>query len=96
MKKLLFFVLLAMIACSTIPEEDVVLEGIDWKAAWEKVKKVFNDAITWLKDNDLYEPLINLIKTKGKEKALNWCKGERKIPENVCTSIVNWVIDHIH
>ena len=96
MKKILFVLLIAIIATMPLPEpEDPILESIDWKAAWAKVKKVFKDAVQWLKDNDLYEPLINLIKKYGREAGLNFCKGDRKIPEDVCISIVNFIIDNL-
>ena len=92
MKKLLLFVLLIVYVSSV--NEDPVLEGVDWKNVWEKVKKTYNDAINFLKDNDLYDPLLDLIKRLGKQAGVNWCKGDRKIPEDTCISIVNWLVDH--
>ena len=97
MKKLLFVLLLAVIFCTALPEtdEEPTLEGIDWKKLWNDVKNIYQKAKQWLIDNDLYEPLINLIKKYGREAGINWCKGDRKIPEDTCISIVNWIIDHI-
>ena len=41
-------------------------------------------------------PLINLTKNKGREANINLCKGEKKIPEDTCISIVKWTKDQIH
>ena len=73
MKKLLFVLLLAVIFCTALPEtdEDPTLEGIDWKKLWNDVKSIYQKAKQWLIDNDLYEPLINLIKKYGREAGIN-------------------------
>ena len=98
MKKLLFVLLIAIIACQTLQEVEVEpeLEGINWKELWNKVKKAFQDAKNWLQENGLWDPLINVIKEKGRQAGINWCKGRKKIPEDTCISIVNWIIDKIH
>ena len=94
MKKLLFLILIAITFCTAIEEkvdEDIVL--IDWAGLWEKVKGIAGAAKKWLKDNGLWDPLVNLLKTQGRQAAMNWCT--QKIPDYVCSSIINFVLSLI-
>ena len=94
MKKLLFLVLIAIAFCTAIEEkvdEDVVL--VDWAELWEKVKYYANAAKKWLQDVGLWDPLVNLLKTKGRQAAMNWCT--QKIPDFVCSSIIDFILSLI-
>ena len=91
MKKLLILVLLAVTFCTAIEEkvdEDIAL--IDWAGLWEKVKKYVDTAVNWLKDNGLWDPIVNFLKTTGRQAAMNWCT--QKIPDFVCSSIIDFIL----
>ena len=96
MKKLLILVLIAIAFCTAIEEktdDEIILQGVNWAELWEKVKKYASQAKKWLQDNGLWEPIINLLKTYGREKAVNWCA--QKIPYAVCSSIVDFILNYI-
>ena len=91
MKKLLILVLLAVTFCTAIEEkvdEDIAL--IDWAGLWEKVKKYVDTAVNWLKANGLWDPIVNFLKTTGRQAAMNWCT--QKIPDFVCSSIIDFIL----
>ena len=94
MKKLLFLVLIAIAFCTVIeekqPEEDIVLQEIDWAGLWDKVKKFTEAAKKWLQEKGLWDPLITLLKTVGREAAMKWCT--QKIPDFVCSSIIDFIL----
>ena len=106
MRKLLVLVLFAVVACSTLEDDllelqpvfdEVNLEGIDLSVfveLWEKAKTVAKKAVKFLKDNGLYEPLVDLLKTKGKELALNLCV-DKLASEETCTGIIDWLLSHL-
>ena len=95
MKKILFALLIAIIACSTVEEfDDVDLQSFDPQFiidAWNKVKAVLDKAIKFLKENNLYEPLVDLIKKYGTKYANDFCVNQKKIEESTCMSIVNFL-----
>ena len=98
MRKFLFVLLIAIIACSTdfaVEEyEDFELQKFDPKViveAWKKVKAVFDKAVKFLKENDLYDPLIKAIKKYGIQFANNLCVKQHKIEETTCRSIVDFL-----
>ena len=94
MKKLLFLVLIAIAFCTTTEEEnqlDEVLDMLIKLPTWEEVKNFFKKAIKWLKDNELWDPLVNLVKKGLREAAMNLCMKTIK-DENDCKSIVDFVI----
>ena len=98
MKKFLFLVLLAVIACTSLePIEqddlDIVL-GISFKSMWNAVKNNVSQAIKWLKSVGLYDPLIKLIKTAGSYYANNYCTS-KGVPSSVCSSIVDFLMSLI-
>ena len=94
MKKLLFLVLIAIAFCTTTEEEHPIEDELDMLIklpTWEEVKNFFKKAIQWLKDNELWDPLVKLV-TKGlKEAAMSLCMKTIK-DENDCKSIVDFVI----
>ena len=98
MKKILFVLLIAIIACSTdSPAEeydDVQLEKFDPKVivdVWKKLKGVVDKAIKFLKENNLYEPLVATIKKYGTKLANDMCVKQHQIEESTCQSIVNFL-----
>jgi hypothetical protein len=95
MKKILFVLLIAIIACSTVEEfDDVELQKFDPKAIadiWKKVKDVIDKAIKFLKENNLYDPLVALIKKYGTKYAYDLCVKQHKIEEATCKSIVDFL-----
>ena len=95
MKKIIFVLLIAIIACSTVEEfDDVELQKFDPKAIadiWKKVKDVIDKAIKFLKENNLYEPLVDLIKKYGSKYANDFCVKQHKIEETTCKSIVDFI-----
>ena len=95
MKKILFVLLIAIIACSTVEEyDDVELQKFDPKAIadiWKKVKDVIDKAIKFLKENNLYDPLVALIKKYGTKFAYDLCVKQHKIEEATCKSIVDFL-----
>ena len=106
MRKLLVLVLFAVVACSTLEDDllelkpifdEVNLQGIDLSGVrelWEKAKKVAKKAIEFLKECDLYDPLIKLIKTKGRELALNFCNN-KLASEETCNNIIDWLLSYL-
>ena len=106
MRKLLVLFLFAVAACSTLEDDllelqpifdEVNLQGIDLSGLielWNKAKAVASKAVKFLKENDLYEPLVNLLKTKGRELALNLCV-DKIASDKTCTSIIDWLLSHL-
>ena len=94
MKKLLFLVLIAIVFCTTTEEERPIEDELDMLIklpTWEEVKNFFKKAVQWLKDNELWDPLVKLVKKGLKEAAMNLCMKTIK-DENDCKSIVDFVI----
>ena len=106
MRKLLVLVLFAVVACSTLEDDllelqpvfdEVSLEGIDLDVfvdLWNKAKTIFQKGVDFLKENGLYDPLVDLLKTKGRELALNLCI-DNVASEKTCTSIIDWLLSHL-
>ncbi len=105
MKKILFALLIAVIFCSQIAEEnkteldlddsDVVLQDNgNWvKDTWEKLKNTFNSAVEFLKKYKLYDTVVHLLKTATESAALYFCK--KTFSEETCKSIIDFVKDAI-
>ena len=94
MKKLLFLVLIAIAFCTTTEEERPIEDALDMLIrlpTWEEVKNFFKKAINWLKENELWDPLVNLVKKGLKEAAMNVCMKTIK-DEKDCQSIIDFVI----
>ena len=97
MNKLLFLVLIAFAVATTIDTvdtEDFVLEAFDWKAAWNKVKSVVKSAVNFLKENGLWEPLLDTLKKYGEKAAVVACE-KLNVTTSVCTSIVDWLVNYL-
>ena len=81
MKKFLAILLIAIVACSevsVIEEEEFDLESF---------KGAIQNAIAWLKNHGLWDPILNLLKTAGKAAAYALCTNYVK--SNVCNVINN-------
>ena len=73
MKKVIFFILLAMIV-SSLPvqnkkELEELLERIDYtfiEKVWEFIKQYADKAIKFLKEIGLYDPIIELLQEYGR------------------------------
>ncbi len=104
MKKLFFlFLIITISSCNSIKDftfedlNDISLEGLNptiIKEIWQKIKDIYDKAVKFLKDNGLYEPIINLIKAKGREIAINFCISQ-SIPKETCESIIDWILTYI-
>ena len=99
MKQFLFLVLITVIVCSSVKQYDpedleIVLQGLDFKSLWNRIKSNVNKAKSWLKKVGLYDPLIDCIKKVGGYYANNYCTS-KGIPESVCSSIVNFLTSFI-
>ena len=106
MRKLLVLVLFAVVACSTLEDDllelqpifdEVTLEGIDFSnfvELWEKVKVFAKKAVKFLKENELYEPLVGLIKTQGRKLAFDFCNG-KLASEDTCNNVIDWLLSHL-
>ena len=102
MKKILFVLLIAIIACSTdfsLDEfDDFDLQKFDPSfivEAWKKVKAFIDTAIKFLKENNLYEPLVNVIKKYGSKYGYDFCVKQQKIEESTCKSIVDFLFSFL-
>ena len=96
MKKLLFLVLIAIAFCTTITTEEQLpiedeLDMLIRLPTWEEVKNFFKKAVQWLKDNELWDPLVKLVKKGLRDAAYNLCMKTIK-DEKDCQSIVDFVI----
>ena len=76
---------------------DISLEGLNpmiIKEIWQKIKNIYDKAVKFLKDTGLYEPIINLIKAKGKEIAITFCLS-KNISKETCENIIDWILNYI-
>ena len=102
MKKIIFLVLIAIIACTEIKEYDIdniedvdlVLEGINVGKLWNKFKNNASQAKQFLKSIGLYYPLITLLKQGTSVLAIGYCTSQG-VPYIICTSIVEFLMSLI-
>ena len=102
MRKLLVLVLFAVVACSTLeddllelqPIQDEVIDFSKFVELWEKVKVFAKKAVKFLKENELYEPLVGLIKTQGRKLAFDFCNG-KLASEDTCNNVIDWLLSHL-
>ena len=95
MKQFLFLVLITVIVCTSVEQYDpedleIVLQGLNYKTIWNRIKNNVNKAKSWLKSVGLYDPLINCIKQVGGYYAKNYCTS-KGIPDSVCSSIFEFL-----
>ena len=104
MKKLfVLFLIITISSCNSIKEftfeelNNISLEGLNptiIKEIWQKIKNIYDKAVKFLKDAGLYEPIINLIKAKGKEIAISFCLS-KNISKETCENIIDWILNYI-
>ena len=102
MKKIIFLVLIAIIACTEIKEYDIentedidlVLQGINVAKLWNKFKNNASQAKQFLKSIGLYYPLITLLKQGTSVLAIGYCTSQG-VPYIICTSIVEFLMSLI-
>ena len=78
MKKLLAILLIAIVACSTASAAEEEEFGLDrlldgFKNGWSTLLKTFKKVVQFLKDNGLWDPLVELLKDAGKVAAKGLC-----------------------
>ena len=102
MKKILFLVLLTLIICE-LPNNDnnkeveVILKGIDYQTIetiWNSIKEYVEKAVQFLKQIGLYDKIIEILKTYGRQFGINYCTSFA-IPEPVCTSIIDFLLQFL-
>ena len=80
MKKFLAFLLIAIVACTTV--EDLTFESF-----WDKIKDWFKKAVNWLKEIGVYDIIVNTLITLGKQAAIGLCSNF--LSQDECESIIN-------
>ena len=101
MKKFIFFIFLAVIVSSLTvqnkKELEELLERIDYtfiEKVWEFIKQYVDKAIKFLKEIGLYEPIIELLQEYGRTYGMQYCTS-LKIPEGICTSIIDFLLQFV-
>ena len=61
---------------------------------WKEVKKDASKAIQFLKESGIYDKALEVLKTTGKEAAVDACVAE-EIPKDVCQEMVDLVATNI-
>ena len=106
MRKLLFLVLVAIAVCTVVEETelDVLdldnfdfenLDAIDWQKVWDKLKGFASLIKKWLKKIGIWDLVVDYLKNKLPDKIEAFCKN-KKIPDGLCHTIVNWIVNHIN
>ena len=101
MKKIIFTILLVIIACS-LPiknnkELEELLERIDYSLienVWEFIKQYAEKGIKFLKEIGLYDPIIEILQKYGRVYGMQYCTS-LKIPEGICTSIIDFLLQYL-
>ena len=58
--------------------------------AFEKLKNVVQKGVSWLKKNNLWDPIVNLAKNLGKQFGNELC--QKALPDEVCGSILDFAL----
>ena len=92
MKNLLFFVLIATLFCfsfeqNDIDEDDALLE-LSLKNIWRGLKNSFKKTVNFLKEKNIYDDIVKVLKNKGKNAAIDTCKKALK-DETLCKESVD-------
>ena len=91
MKKLLIFILIAIVVCSSV---DTDVEAVDWKGIWNKVKGFFTEALNFLKKYELYDPIVNALKKNLPSYAESLCTS-KGVPNGICRDIINFLLSYL-
>ena len=60
---------------------------------FKKLKEVVQKGIAWLKENKLWDPLVQTLKSAGQKYGNEYC--EKYLPPEVCGEAVDFVLDHV-
>ena len=58
--------------------------------AFDKLKNVVQKGVSWLKKNNLWDPIVNLAKNLGKQFGNELC--QKALPDEVCGSILDFAL----
>ena len=103
MKKFIFLIILTIIVSTNIIENDdnedleILLKGFDFsmiEKIWNSIKEYVDKAIAFLKNIGLYEPIVEILEKYGKSLAIVYCTS-LAIPEFICSSIIDFLIQYI-
>ena len=96
MRKFLIIVLLAIAACTSLEDFEIDLDEVElikipeWIIKGVKlVKEYFNKAKAWLKENNLWDPLVDTVLKYGKEGGMKLCT--KTLPQESCEKIVDGI-----
>ena len=106
MRKLLFLVLIAIAVCTVVEETelDVLdldnfdfenLDAVDWQKLWDKLKGFASLLKKWLKKIGIWDLVVDYLHNKLPGKIEEFCKNKH-IPDGLCLTIVNWIVNHIN
>ena len=94
MKKFLAILLIAIVACSTVSvveEEEFDLEKIklpNWlKKGWSKLKEKIKKVVEFLKENKLWEPILDFVKKNAVAAAKKYCY--KYLEQEFCDELVD-------
>ena len=103
MRKLLFLVLVAIAVCTAVEETEFDLDNfdlenldaIDWQKIWDKLKFFTSQLKKWLKKIGIWDLVVDYLHNKLPDKLEAFCKS-KKIPDGLCLTIINWIVNHIN
>ena len=80
--------------------DDVVLEGLPdfFRRLWDKIKQMWNNipgaiqkVVNFLKENEYWDTLIDLIKKYGTKYGTDFC--DNYLDHDLCADAVKWIFD---
>ena len=100
MKYFLAILLLFAVTCATVEEKYLDVDNAEDPELEFSVKKIFKglkkhvqNGIKWLKDNNLWDPLVDQVKKLGKKLANVFCTKVLKTQDNACDGVVDFIGD---
>ncbi len=82
MKQFLAFLLIAIVACTTV--EDMTLQN------WiDTLKELFNKGVQWLKDHGVYDQVVQALRTLGKQAAIEVCCNW--LDRTICEAVLSFL-----
>ena len=61
--------------------------------AFRKLSTIVKKGIAWLKENNLWNPLVQQLKSLGQKYGNEFC--EKYLPSEICGKAVDFVLDHV-
>ena len=80
MKKFLAFLLIAIVACTTV-------EDLDFDSWWDKIKDFFKKGWNWLKEHGVLDLVKDTLWKLGKEAAIALCS--KWLDRSTCETVIN-------